>query len=111
MGTGLLFSGRTMMLVNVQIDALIARIEGGEALTREFDREITGITSDLAWPLLKHFTSSFDAIMSLARNMKEAEHILNDGWDTCGNGAALDPFHSEPVLRAMLGAALRMRRT
>ena len=121
------------MTPNAKLDALIARIEGGEKLTRKIDAEIaaeTGWTFMPAWALSgpywlnpegiqadpPNWHASFDAIMSLARNLEEASTLLYEGdkisyqiYKKSKLGGP-QPFNPEPILRAILVAALEARR-
>ena len=123
------------MTPNAKLDALIARIEGGEKLTEELDWDIalaTGwvflpkgdksIGADRCWrdpsgvsqmtAIPPAFHKSFDAVMSLARNETEVEALLFAAMD-----CPLPPKELRTILdlgwyrRAMLIEALRARRT
>lgn len=128
------------MTPNAKLDALIARIEGGEKFGRKLDGDIS-IALRLCptgkgwnrckaprrgtWTRNDHSPwraprfSSFDAIMSLARNPLEAGFMFNVARQVChpsemeGEDLKALDFNPEPVLRAMLIQALnaRVRRT
>ena len=114
------------MTPNAKLDALIARIEGGEALARDMDAEIgeiafanIGARSVFSndelylemWPdcygsiPCPSYHKSLDAIMSLARNAREVQQLLTVA------AVYSEPPNLEPILRAMLAEALKMRRT
>ena len=124
------------MTADTKLDALIARIEDGETLTREIDLDIQRAITKAKIPndkrhleslgfafhdssvheegyclgVLPSWHSSFDAVMSLARNESEGFLLLQKACSTA-RVAAREPFNPEPVLRAMLVEALKARRT
>ena len=113
------------MSANAKLDALIARIEGGEALTREMDEEICSLfgrqKDAQGWLYCPSYHESLDSIMSLARNGWEVWQLLTAGLSVLdrlggvrtGSVRALSdmPPNPKPVLRAMLVVALKERRT
>lgn len=116
------------MTHNAELDALIARIESGEVLTREFDfwvwwwcKAVHGghepdqdyVRVNLQKDDAPHYGSSFDAIMSLARNEIDSCIILTSALNTqlSIGSSRREVFNPEPILRAMLIKALEMRRT
>ena len=127
------------MISNAKLDALIARLEGGEALSAEISNAVAGVVDPSipegsvqersvdhdglpiwrvrhagqgwgSWWHGEHYAASFDAVMSLARVEKEAWRLLHNAMKY-PQMTEHEPFKPEPVLRAMLIQALEMRRT
>ncbi len=123
------------MTDNSRLNALIARLKGGEKLTHLVSAEVClacgvplGPQPQESWnaptPITLyvlqcvdnhqglHFHKSFDAVMSLARDAKDGQYILQAGFEAATELADADAvafFNPEPALRAMLITALGRR--
>ena len=110
-----------MTTSNEKLNALIARLEGGELLTRNFDGEIRAVINPPGpgcyWEEgPPYFATSFDAVMSLARNQYEVWRLLEGAAfaiEDCrfSGDTESQPVDLKPMLRAMLIEVLRWRRT
>ena len=112
------------MTANAKLDALLARLEGGEALNRMLFDKI-GMEIERADPIFNKFRfdvltqveAFFDAVLSLARYEREARLMFNaPRFFSSADVTEVQemkriPFNPEPCLRAMLIEALKARRT